>query len=122
MEDVAVTPLYPKEMETLTVDEFMSALPSLDADFAARGNAAAAQGNVLRYTAAIDSASRTLVVAPASVPADSPLGRLSGTDNLVEVYTRWYQERPLVLQGAGAGVGATAAGVLSDMVELAFTE
>jgi homoserine dehydrogenase len=30
-------------------------------------------------------------------------------------------EKPLVIQGAGAGVGTTAAGVLSDMVELAFT-
>ena len=55
-----------------------------------------------------------------TVPKESPLGRLTGTDNLVEFTTRWYNPNPLVIQGRGAGVDATAAGVLSDMIELAF--
>ncbi len=49
------------------------------------------------------------------------LGRLTGTDNLVEFATRWYNPNPLVIQGRGAGVDATAAGVLSDMIELAYS-
>ena len=53
--------------------------------------------------------------------ASSPLGTLSGSDNLVEVYTQWYNDNPLVLRGAGAGTGATAAGVLADMLDLAYT-
>jgi homoserine dehydrogenase len=55
------------------------------------------------------------------VNQDSPLGRLRGNDNLVEIYTRLYDPHPLLVQGRGAGVAATAAGVLSDIVELAFT-
>lgn len=55
------------------------------------------------------------------VPASSALGTLSGSDNLVEIYTRWYADNPLVLRGAGAGAGATAAGVLADMIDLAYT-
>ena len=55
------------------------------------------------------------------VSASSPLGTLSGSDNLVEIYSQWYAATPLVLRGAGAGAGTTAAGVLSDMVELANT-
>ena len=47
----------------------------------------------------------------------SPLGRLSGTDNLVEFHTHWYSPTPLVVQGRGAGTDATAAGVLSDIVD-----
>ena len=39
----------------------------------------------------------------------------------VEIYTTWYAATPLVLRGAGAGMGTTAAGVLSDMLELAYT-
>ena len=119
MSDVTVEPLYPPEMASLSVDEFLAALPSLDAPFAAKCAAAAEAGEVLRYAAAI--ADGALKVSLVSVSADTPLGRLAGTDNLVEVYTQWY-EKPLVIQGAGAGVGTTAAGVLADMVELAFTK
>ena len=52
---------------------------------------------------------------------ESPLGQLGGTDNLVEFHTEMYSPNPLVIQGRGAGVDATAAGVLSDIVELAYT-
>ena len=63
----------------------------------------------------------SLKVGLVAVPASSPLGTLSGSDNLVEIYSQWYAATPLVLRGAGAGAGTTAAGVLSDMVELANT-
>ena len=54
------------------------------------------------------------------MPKESPLGSLQGTDNLVEMTTSVYKEgTPLVLRGAGAGLGGTAAGVLADIVELA---
>ena len=120
MEDVAVTGLYPAEMADLTVPEFLDAIERLDDDFAAQVDAAAAQGNVLRFAATLADGACT--VGPAVVPATSPLGRLSGTDNLVEFHSHWYSPNPLVVQGRGAGVDATAAGVLSDVVELAFTK
>jgi homoserine dehydrogenase len=81
--------------------------------------AAAAAGKVLRYAATVQADGCT--VGPTLVDRDSPLGRLTGTDNLVEFTSRWYSPNPLVVQGRGAGVDATAAGVLSDMIELAFT-
>lgn len=119
MDDVTVTGLYPEEMTDLSVAEFMDALPELDDHFAGLVAGAAAEGNVLRYAATIENGACN--VGPVSVAADSPLGRLSGTDNLIEITSRWYQPNPLVIQGRGAGVDATAAGVLSDIVELAFT-
>ncbi len=124
--DVAVEPLYPAELAGLSVDEFMRALPTLDAGFAAKVAAAAAEGKVLRYAASVkppsDAAPKgSLTVGLLAVPASSPLGTLSGSDNLVEVHTRWYSQTPLVLRGAGAGTGTTAAGVLADMIELGFT-
>jgi homoserine dehydrogenase len=117
--DVTVTGLYPAHMEGLTVPEFLAALPELDASFAEQGQAAAAQGQVLRYAAMVEGGACR--VGPTLVDAASPLGRLSGTDNLVEFYTRWYTPNPLVIQGRGAGVDATASGVLADVIELAFT-
>ena len=67
--------------------------------------------------------SRTAAAASGLVAVDaaSPLGRLTGTDNLVEFRTRWYNPNPLVVQGRGAGADVTASGVLADVIELAYT-
>ena len=116
--DVTVTGLHPDELATCPVAEFMDALPSLDAHFHSLVEEAAAQGKVLRYVAMV--ANGKCSVGPQAVDANSPLGNLRGADNLVEFHTRWYQPTPLVVQGRGAGVDATAAGVLSDIVELAL--
>lgn len=119
MADVSVEGLYPPEMDALSVDAFLDALPSLDNHFQTQVQTAAAEGKVLRYAAQVEG--ETCRVGPTFVSADSPLGRLTGTDNLVEFTTRWYSPNPLVIQGRGAGTDATAAGVLSDIVELAYT-
>ena len=126
MGDVELEPLCPPQLASLPLDQFMAALPSLDEDFAARVAAAAANGCVLRYVTTVRPPAQRggrgrLTVGLAGVPADSPLGSLRGTDNLVEMTTDVYATTPLVLRGAGAGAGATASGVLSDMVELAYT-
>lgn len=119
MTDVQVTGLYPVEMSRLSVAEFLEALPALNSQFRAQVEDAKASGQVLRYAATV--ADGRCTVGPVVVDANSPLGRLSGTDNLVEFHTQWYSPNPLVIQGRGAGVDATAAGVLSDMIELAYT-
>ena len=119
MDDIEVKGLYPAAMASLSVAEFMAALPQLDADFAAQVATAKAAGQVLRYAAKV--AENRCTVGPVLVPAESPLGRLTGTDNLVEFLTGWYSPNPLVIQGKGAGTDATAAGVLSDIIELAYT-
>ena len=117
LSDVNVEPLYPTELASLSVDDFMAKLPSLDADFAKRASEAKARGEALRYAATVEDG--RLNVGLVSVSSSSPLGSLEGTDNLVEYYTTWYDPSPLVVRGAGAGAGATAAGALADMVELA---
>lgn len=117
--DVQISGLYPAEMQALSVAEFLAALPALDGPLAERVQMAAGQGRVLRYAAAV--ADGRCTVGPTEVEHAAPLGRLTGTDNLVEFYSRWYHPNPLVVQGRGAGVEATAAGVLSDMIDVAFT-
>lgn len=119
LDDVAVEGLYPAEMDELSVDAFMDALPDLDAGFAEQVAAATARQSVLRYAAQVENGACR--VGPVVVPANSPLGLLSGTDNLVTFASTYYDATPLVIQGRGAGVQATAAGVLSDIVELAYT-
>lgn len=118
MADVEVQGLYPAHMQRLSVGAFMDALPELDALFAERLRHAQGQNGVLRYAALVSEG--RCAVGPVVVSASSPLGRLSGSDNLIEIQTGWYSPNPLVVQGRGAGVQATAAGVLSDLLELAW--
>jgi hypothetical protein len=53
-------------------------------------------GNVLRYAATLEGG--TCKVGLTVVSANSPLGRLSGTANLVEFLTEFYSPNPLVIQ------------------------
>ncbi len=116
--DVAVEPLFPSPMASGTVDDFLAGLSALDAEMAGRVRAAHESGQALRYTAEL--ADGRCVVGLRSVPRESPLGRLQGSDNLAEFHTRWYAPDPLVVQGRGAGADVTAAGVLADIVALAW--
>ena len=120
LEDVSIASLYPAEMASLSVAEFLDALPTLDAQFQTLVDEATVQDKVLRYVAEI--AGGRCTVGPQAVAAHGPLGHLRGADNLVEFHTQWYQPTPLVVQGRGAGADATAAGVLSDILELAMME
>ncbi len=119
MSDVAVEGLYPPSMDDLSVDDFMGeALESLDAPMEERIAACAAQGQVLRFGASIEGGACR--VGPLEVDGASPLGLLSGTNNIVQVDSEQYHgPASLVVQGPGAGFPQTAGGVLADMVELA---
>jgi len=119
LEDVEVRGVMPERMEEGTVEVFLDRIADLDTYFAVRVRSSRKHGHVLRYVAEVESG--RCRVGPTEVPLESPLGRLKGNDNLAEIYTRLYDPNPLVIQGRGAGVRATAAGVLSDILELAFT-
>jgi homoserine dehydrogenase len=54
-----------------------------------------------------------------SVPNNSALGQIQGADAIFEIYTESYGEKPLVIQGAGAGAAVTARGVFGDILRLA---
>lgn len=118
LRDVAIESLFPPSLATGTVNDFWARLSALDAELASRVQTAHEAGQALRYTAEI--ADGRCTVGLRSVPMESPLGRLQGSDNLVEFHTQWYTPDPLILQGRGAGVDVTAAGVLSDIVTLAW--
>ena len=57
-----------------------------------------------------------------SVPANSALGQLKGSDSIFEIYTESYGENPIVIMGAGAGAKVTARGVFGDILRLSETK
>lgn len=119
MDSVQIESLYPDEMgpHLMDTEDFLgSGLSSLNVIISERVKTALSKGNVLRYVCMIeDSRCR---VGLQELPKESALGRLRGSDNVVEIYSRCYKESPLVIQGAGAGNDTTAAGVLADIIDL----
>ena len=116
--DVDLTSLVPEALQGGSVDEFLAALPSHDAEMEAKRLACAETGEVLRFVGRVGRDGRASV-ALRSYPTSHPFARIQLTDNIVLFRTSRYQENPLVVQGPGAGREVTAAGVFADLLRLA---
>jgi aspartokinase/homoserine dehydrogenase 1 len=109
--------LVPPQLAKLPLSDFMTRLPTVDAEWAARTAREAAKGRVLRYVVA--ATPRGVSATLEAVPVSSPIGALQGTRNLVAFTTHRYRAEPLVVSGPGAGAAVTAAGILNDIYSLA---
>lgn len=113
--DVPGTPLIP--LDEGSVEEWLRGLSRYDAVLAQRVAAAHEQGDVLRYVARI--LPDKCEVGLREVPRSSAVGRLRGSDNIMTARTHFYDDRPLVIAGPGAGPDVTAAGIVGDLLRLA---
>ncbi|MFT5142375.1 MAG: aspartokinase/homoserine dehydrogenase 1 [Rhodothermales bacterium] len=107
--DVTVESLVPAELANCTVEEFLAGLPAFDQKWEGRSG--------LRFVASAEPGEMTVGVQ--EVSPESLFGRLAGTDNMVAFTTDRYSDRPLVVQGAGAGPEVTSAGMMADVVRAA---
>lgn len=113
---VRVDSLVPEKLINLSINDFLSELPSYDDHWNGRHSQALVNNRRLRYVGKFSAEGITVGVE--EVQADSPLGGLKGTDNLLQIHTRRYAESPIVIQGPGAGKEVTAAGVLGDIIDI----
>jgi homoserine dehydrogenase len=113
--DIADRPMIP--LAEGTVAAWLAGLSAQDPALAARVQSAHEQGYVLRYVARILPG--RCDVGLREVPRSSTVGRLRGSDNIVTARTRFYDDRPLVISGPGAGPDVTAAGIFGDILRLA---
>jgi len=120
-EDISIENLVPETLQHISLDEFQERITELDQDLAYK-KSQLKEGEVLRYVGELsgDLMGRTgeLRVSLEAVPKNSPLGQVEGPDSLIEIYTDSYGERPLVIQGAGAGPQVTARGVFGDVLRI----
>jgi aspartokinase/homoserine dehydrogenase 1 len=115
LDDVLVEPLLPGEgWADMTVDEFWTRLPEVDAHFSERRAKALEAGNVLRYLASVDDDQAS--VRMTEVGLSHPCSSLSNSENLVTIISSRYKNTPLVVRGPGAGPEVTAAGVFADIL------
>ncbi|MFH6768688.1 bifunctional aspartate kinase/homoserine dehydrogenase I [Gaetbulibacter aquiaggeris] len=120
-EDVSVQNLIPEQYQNISVAEFLKQLHVLDSEFQnIKDNQK--PGHVLRYigdlSGDLSQDKGNLEVKLVSIPKDSTLGHIKGSDAIFEIFTESYGEQPIVIQGAGAGAEVTARGVFGDILRL----
>lgn len=110
--------VVPDAMRGLPRRELLARLRAeVDGPLRERVAACRERGAALRYVATVRR--DKIEVGLREVDAGSPLGMLTGPDNMVVLRSERYADRPLVISGPGAGVEVTAMGVLSDILRIA---
>lgn len=119
--DINIQNLIPKHLLEIPKDEFITRIPEQDEEYQ---NIKENQqpNHVLRYVGDLhgdlQQEKGELDVKLISVPANSALGQLKGSDSIFEIYTESYGENPIVIMGAGAGAQVTARGVFGDILRI----
>ncbi|MBK2107118.1 bifunctional aspartate kinase/homoserine dehydrogenase I [Francisella philomiragia] len=113
LNDLVIENLVPEELRECRVEEFFAKLPAFNEQImqqiADKKKALAG----VHYVGSIVNG-----VANVGIQAydeSSPFANVKGTDNIVMINTDRYTQ-PMVIQGAGAGVEVTAAGVYADVI------
>jgi aspartokinase/homoserine dehydrogenase 1 len=120
-EEINIQNLIPEHLREGSASEFLSKLKEFDPIYA-KIKADQKPNHVLRYIGELSGDLQhdkgNLEVKLVSVPSDTALGGLKGSDSFFEIYTESYGDRPIVIQGAGAGSAVTARGVFGDILRL----
>lgn len=112
--DIEVESLLPDGFEAGSPNVLFEALEQMDADWQARVKSAATNGQRLRYIARLEKGK--LNVGVRAVSENSPFARPEGRENVIAYHTDRYKDTPMVIQGPGAGLRVTSAGLLSDLI------
>ena len=116
-EDVEANLFIPQEFFNSSIEEFWSALPSLDAEFENDRRRLSKEEKHWRFVAKFEGGKGS--VSLCEVDRHHPFYHLEGSNNIILLTTERYKEYPMLIQGYGAGAGVTAAGVFADIMRIA---
>jgi len=120
-EDIQIENLVPEKARSATsVDDFFLTLKEFDGEFKNLLEQAEKSGKKLCYIARF--ADGKAVVSLEKIDSNHPFYNLSGTDNILAIYSSHYDQNPLVVKGPGAGANVTAAGIIADILRVANTK
>lgn len=114
---VRVESLVPSALGACCPRDVDANLHLLDPTLRSRFQAAHRLGRRLRFVARFDSQGARLGLE--ALAPDDPLALGGGCDNRVAIWSSRYCERPLVIQGPGAGAEVTASALIDDALRLA---
>lgn len=115
--DIEIDSMLSEEAKSAEdVNAFLSVLEKEDNHFAQLYKDAKLKNQKLRFIATFDGYRGKIALTP--VNSDSPFYGLGGSDNMIAFYSERYNNTPLVVRGPGAGADVTAAGVLSEIINV----
>ncbi len=114
--EVRVDSLLTPAIEAAGPDELEAALAELDGPLAARAARTTRDGKVLRFVARFDAGGARIGLEALS--PDDPIAVGRGCDNRVAIWSTRYRDRPLQIQGPGAGAEVTAAALIDDLLRI----
>jgi len=115
-EDLEVEPIIPDELKDVDSGTFLERLPEFDQGWKEKLEQLKKSGKTLRYLGKMEK--DRIHVGLQELDINSPVARLQGTNNIIQIRTRRYNDQPLIIQGPGAGKEVTSAGVLADIRQI----
>ena len=117
LEDIQKEELLPLSCkEAATIEEFFIELEKNNQFFEDKKIKAKQEGKVLRFIATYENGIASIKLQ--AINSSHPFYNLSGSDNIISFTTNRYKERPLVVQGPGAGAEVTASGLFAEIITL----
>jgi aspartokinase/homoserine dehydrogenase 1 len=117
LEAVQVKNLVPEKLRAVSVEEFMTQLPSYDEAILKSIYEGLPEGTKPIYAGMI-AENGEISIDIVGVGETHPFYKMTGTDTMVLFKTRRYHAQPLVIQGPGAGLEVTAGGIFADLLRL----
>ncbi len=116
--EVKVSEILPQEcIDASSTEDFFIALKANENYFQKLISDSESKNEKLRFIAKFEDKNASIQLL--SVDDKSPFYNLSGTDNMIALYTARYINSPIVISGPGAGANVTAAGVFSEIIQIA---
>lgn len=116
IKDIECTPFYDTSLANLSIPNFLKETKSFDKKYAELFSKALKNNMTYRYVATVNKSG--INIGLKQIPLSSPIGNLKGPDNIVIFRTKYYNKNPLVIQGPGAGIDVTSAGVFGDILQI----
>ncbi len=115
-ESIVVESLIPEGVPLSgSLEEFFVEMERHDNHFKMKYDNAVSGDRVLRYIGRFSNGVGSISLC--EVDSDSPFYNLKSSDNMITFRTKYYNHRPMVIQGPGAGATVTACGVLGDIIK-----
>lgn len=117
LDEIKIESLIPEGIPmNTTVDEFFNDLKEFDNTYEVLRSNAEKENRVLRYIAKYEDGKAD--VSLHAVDHLHPFYSLHSNDNIIAFKTVYYCERPIVIQGPGAGADVTSGGIFADIIRI----
>ncbi len=114
---IKIKTFLPKEVQNAKdVPLFWEELGMADDHFSKLLQKTKKDNSKLRFIGRITEKGANLSLTP--VKKDNPFYHLDGSDNMIVFTTERYKDRPLIIQGPGAGAEVTASGVFAEILTI----